>query len=242
MSGHSKWATIKRAKAVTDKKKGMAFTKLAKNITIAAKAGGGDPNSNFKLRLAIEKARGANMPKDNVERAIKRGTGELEGATLEELTYEGFGPGGAAVIIETLTDSRNRTINDLKNIMTKHGGNIGTPNSVAWMFERKGVLSIPVAGADQKTKEDLEMKIIEAGAQDLKEDGDHIYVYTAPADLQKVNEALEKQGNKIENADLEFVAKETLKIDDAAKEKLTGLFEALDENDDVQNFFTNAEL
>ncbi len=241
MSGHSKWATIKRAKAVTDKKKGAAFTKLSKAVTLAAR-GGPDPMANFKLRLAIDKAKEANMPKDTIDRAIKRGTGELEGAIIEEITYEGFGPGGVAVIISTLTDNKNRTVSNIKHIFASNGGNMGNANSVMWMFERKGVIRVSVAGLDQAAKEELELKFIETGAQDIKEEDAFLAIHTTVENLQKTKDAVEKMNQKIESADLEFVPKELLNVDDATKQKLEGLFEALDSDDDVQDFYSNANF
>lgn len=241
MSGHSKWATIKRAKGATDIKRGAAFTKLARAITVAARSGGGDQTMNFKLRLAIDKARDGNMPKDTIERAIKRGTGELEGAQIESLTYECFGPGGVALIVEALTDNKNRTVSNLKHILQEHGGNLGSANSVMWMFERKGVIRLPAAGLDPKTREELELKIIETGAQDIKDEDGFLTIYTAADQLQEVKEKLEKIGQKVEHADTEFVAKESVAIDESVKSRLEKLFEALDADDDVQDFYTNAQ-
>lgn len=241
MSGHSKWATIKRAKAVTDKKKGVAFTKLSKLITIAARSGG-DPTANFKLRMIMDKAREANMPSDTVDRAIKRGTGELEGAVIEGISYEGFGPGGVAVVVETLTDNKNRTVANVKHIFTKHGGNLGSTNSVMWMFDRKGVIVLNAADFDTGKKEELELKLIEGGAQDIKEADSFLTIYTAPEDLHKVKGVLDAMGLKTDSAELEYVGKESVAMDEANKEKLLGLFEELDADDDVQNFHSNGNL
>ncbi|MBI3626720.1 YebC/PmpR family DNA-binding transcriptional regulator [Candidatus Uhrbacteria bacterium] len=254
MSGHSKWATIKRQKAVTDKKKGAAFTKLSKILTVAARAGG-DPTMNFKLATAIEKAREANMPSDTIDRAIKRGTGELGGAQIETITYEGFGPGKAAVIVETLTDNKNRTVSNLKHIFSSHGGALGNSSSVMWMFERKGVIMVPFSGlaaasgvaggsggAGGSLKDDFELKAIEAGAQDIKEEAEFLIIYTAPEELTKVKGGIEALGVKIESSELEYIGKEQVKISDEVKAKLEALFEELDVDDDVQNFYTNAEV
>lgn len=244
MSGHSKWATTHRQKGAADQKRGAIFTKLANGITAAARLKGGDPEANFNLRLAIEKAKAANMPKDNIERAIKRGTGELEGGKIEEITYEGFGPEKIAVIVQALTDNRNRAASEIKNIFTKHGGSLGSTNSVGWMFEHKGVIRIKKLEVRIENIEDeFELKLIDLGAQDIqKEDGDMI-IYTAVADFQKVKEGLEKEGCKIDYAELDYAAKEMKKIDDPAmKEKIEKFFADLDECGEVKDFYTNVDL
>ncbi|MFA6215734.1 MAG: YebC/PmpR family DNA-binding transcriptional regulator [Patescibacteria group bacterium] len=235
MSGHSKWATTKRAKSATDAKRGALFTKLSKAVTIAARLGGGDPSANFRLRLAIDQAKFANVPKDNIERAIKRGTGELAGGIIEQITYEGFGPGGSAIIIECLTDNRNRTAASIKHILTKYGGSFGGPNSVAWMFEQKGVINIA------KISDDLELELIDAGSLDIIKDSDTVTIYTKPNDLKKIKELLEKKGTVIQNAEIEQVAKEKKELTGEVKEKLEKLFTDLDEDEDVNNYYTDAE-
>jgi len=235
MSGHSHWAQIQRQKGVTDNKRGAMFTKLGNVITIAAKQGGGDPETNFKLRLAIDQAKAANLPKDNIERAIKRGTGEIGGGVIENVTYEGFGPGATALIIEALTDNRNRTSAAVKHILTKFGGSLGAPNSVRWLFDQKGVIRI------EKLSEELELGLIDAGAQDIKTDDDGTAIYTQPNDLKKVKDWLEVKQVKVEYAEIEWVAKEK-KDATNQRETLEKIFVELDENEDVNNYFTNAEV
>lgn len=236
MSGHSKWAKIHRQKSVTDNKRGALFTKLANAVAIAAKSGGGDPTTNFKLQLAIDQARAGNMPKDNIERAIKRGTGELGGGTIEEVTYEGFGPDGIAFMIECLTDNRNRTSAAMKHIFSKYGGNLGSPNSVGWMFKQRGVLHI------DSINENLELELIDAGALDIiREDGGSS-VLTNPADLKKIKDFLEQKEIKIEYAEIEQIPKEKKEVSEKTKEKLEKIFNELDDNEDVNDFYTNAKL
>lgn len=233
MSGHSKWSTIKRQKAVNDAKKGAAFTKLGRAITVAAREGGGDPDANFKLRLAVEKARGASMPKDNIDRAIKRGTGELQGEIIETVTYEALAPGDTALIIEALTDNRNRTVNDVKTIVTKHGGTMG---QVMWMFDRRGIINIgeSLNGID-------ELALIDAGAEDVQIGEGVITVITAPEKLSSTTQKLEQLGCKIESSELGYWPKNPLQFPEgSAGEKLATLLELLDDNDDVSNIYTNA--
>ncbi len=244
MSGHSKWATIKRQKSVVDQKRSNLFTKLARNITVAARDGGGDPETNFKLRVAIDQAKSANMPKDNIERAIKRGIGELKGEVIEEIIYEGFGPANSVFVIEALTDNKNRAVAEIRHIFSKFGGSLGGQNSVMWQFERKGVLRISdydnlvkKKGID---KEEMELKLIELGADDIKEEGDDLIIYTKVEDFQKIKEALDKEGIKTDYAGLEYIAKETQKITDPQEKKqLEKIFLALQECDDVNEFYTN---
>ncbi|NUM25923.1 MAG: YebC/PmpR family DNA-binding transcriptional regulator [Candidatus Buchananbacteria bacterium] len=237
MSGHSKWHQIHRQKGVADAKRGAIFTKLGNNITVAAKLGGGDPDSNFRLRLAIDQAKAANMPKDNIERAIKRGTGELnDGKKIETVNYEGYGPDATAFIIEALTDNRNRTSSNIKHILNKAGGLLAGPNSVAWMFEQKGVIRI------KNLAEDLELPLIDAGAQDIvKEDGG-VTIYTDPSSLKKVKELLEQHGVEIDYAETEQVAKDKKAVSEEQKEKIQKLFDDLDNDEDVSNYYTNAEI
>jgi YebC/PmpR family DNA-binding regulatory protein len=242
MSGHSKWAKIHRKKGAADAKRGAIFTKLTNNITLAARQGGGDIDSNFKLRLAVEKAKQANMPKDNIERAIKKGTGELEGTTIEEITYEGFGPAGSAFMVEVVTDNKNRSAAEVKHIFAKYGGNLGGSGSVSWQFEQKGVILI--SAADYQTRrEEIELELIDAGAEDIKEEDDSVEVVTKTEDLQKVKEAIEKLNLKIESADLEWIPKEEVNLENEEdKKKIEAFMEALDENSDVQEFYTNVSI
>jgi len=238
MSGHSKWSKIQRQKGAADVKKGALFTKLANAVTLAASSGGGDVDMNFKLKLAIDQAKSANMPKENIERAIKRGTGELAGGPIEELRYEGFGPQGVALIIDCLTDNRNRALSEIKQILSKHSGSLAGQNAVAWQFESKGVIIVNTVNTVDKEK--LEMAIIDSGAQDYFNENDHMIIYTQPKQLQKVKESLEKSGFQIENADLEMVAKEKVKVE--SPQKLEELFNALDDIADVSNYYSNADV
>lgn len=241
MSRHSKWSKIKRQKGLADVAKGKVFTKLGKAITIAAREKGADPNTNFGLRLAIDKAREANMPKDNVEKAIARGTGAGSDVSLiKEVVYEGYLPGGAAIMISALTDSHNRTTSNIKHILSKHGGNLGGIGSVAWMFEKKGIIRIkPKAG---KSKEDAELELIDAGADDIKEEDGIMVVYIRADKLQSGREAISELGYEVESAELEQVPKNFVKIEDeGAKSNIESIFEALDEDEDVSDFYTNIE-
>jgi YebC/PmpR family DNA-binding regulatory protein len=241
MSGHSKWAQIKRQKAVTDKKKGAIFTKLGYAITIAAKQGGGDPAMNFKLRLAIDKAKAANMPNDNIERAILKGTGGGDGATFEEVVYEGFGPEGSAVIIEALTDSKNRTTSVVRNIFSKYGGNLGSHGSVNYLFNKKGV--IRVLRSEVPSLEKFELAMIDAGADDIIEEEEGLTILTSPEKLSAVKGSLEKSGVKTESADIEMVSGSKISLpDQAANDKLLKLLEELENCEDINNYFTNVEL
>jgi len=233
MSGHSKWATTKHRKALVDSKKSSVFTKLTKNIQIAAR-GGADPLMNFKLRMAIDKARSFSVPKDNIERAIARGAGIGEGNALEEITYEGYGPEGIALIIEVVTDNKNRTAPDLRHILSKHGGSLGASNSVLWQFERAGVIYLK----NTEISDNQELEVIDAGANDIEKSDDGIRIITSMENLQKVQEKI-KDIVEIDNAELEYIAKNKVKIND--NEKLEKLFEALEENDDVNNYYSNAE-
>lgn len=240
MSGHSKWAQIKRKKGVNDTKKGQIFTRLGRDIMLAARQGGGDPDGNFSLRLAIDKARDSNMPKENIERAVKRGTGELgEGAQLEEITYEGYGPGGTAFLVEALTDNKNRTASDVRRAFTRGGGNMGSSNSVAWMFERRGIITLNARG---QNAEELELELIDAGAEDFKSDADSIEVYTLPENLHALQKDLEKRKTPIESADITWVAKTpaSVSIDDAVQ--TMKLIEAFEEMDDVQKVTSNLDI
>lgn len=239
MSGHSKWATTKRAKGASDAKRAVLFTKLAKLITVSARDKGGDLASNFSLRLAVDKAKAANMPKDNIERAIKRGTGEMEGAAIEEMTYEGFGPGNVAMIVKCLTDNKNRAVSELKHLFSKAGGALAGPGAVAWQFEHKGVIRLNNEQFTGKNWGELEMSLIDLGAQDIKKEEEGVTIYCAIPDLQKIKKGLEDQGLTVEDAAMEYVAKEKIKIDDETGQKISEFFETLDENEDVEDYYTN---
>jgi YebC/PmpR family DNA-binding regulatory protein len=240
MSGHSKWAQIKRKKGVADVKKGAAFTRLGREIAIAAREGGGDPESNFALRLAVDKARANNMPKDNIERAIKRGTGELkEGGALEEVMYEGYGPGGTALLVQVLTDNRNRAASEVRHIFTRSGGNLASANAVAWMFEKKGVVTLE---ANKQDPDELALKVIDAGAEDVKVDGNLIEAYTAPDQLKWLREALEKRHIAFTSAELAWIAKTPAGVSDDAAIQTMKLMEAIEELDDVQKVYTNLDI
>lgn len=236
MSGHSKWASIKHKKAATDAKRGNSFTKLANNITIAAKQGGGDVSMNASLRMAVEKARAANMPKDNIERAIKRGTGESGGAAVEEVLYEGFGPGNTALLVEALTDNRNRTNSDVRQIFNKTGGRIPEGGGIAYQFSGKGVNRVEVPEGKAETFEEV---VIESGAEDYKLDGDYAVVYSEPSELHHIKDALETAGFIVDSANLEQVPTTPIELSDEDMEKLSHLIDALEENDDVTNVYSN---
>ena len=243
MSGHSKWSKIKRQKDASDQKRGNLFTKVSKLVTIAARDGGGDPTMNFKLRLAIDQARAVSMPKDNIEKAIKRGTGELEGGQIEEVVYEGFGPNGIAIVIEALTDNKNRTVANIKHVLSKYGGSLGSSNSVLWQFEQKGVIRISNDQGPISNFDEFQLKLIDMGADDIEqENSEIIIIYTEPENLQKLKEKLEKQEIKIENAELEFMPKEKTTVDENLKTKLEKIFEDLEDDDDVNNIYTNADF
>lgn len=239
MAGHSKWANIKHKKGKEDARRGKVFTKLIKEITVAARMGGGDPSSNPRLRSAILAAKAENMPKDNLERAIKKGTGELEGVNYDEMTYEGYGPGGAAIIVESLTDNKNRAIADIRHIFTKYGGNIGSTGCVSWMFDKKGLIVV-----DKKTaNEELLMETaIEAGAEDVKDEGDEFEVITAPDDFEAVKEALDNAKIVCSSAEVTMIPQNYSRIEGSDAEKMIKMMDALDDCDDVQNVHTNADI
>jgi YebC/PmpR family DNA-binding regulatory protein len=239
MAGHSHSANIAVRKGKQDALRAKLFSKLSRYIIIAARAGGGDPETNLKLRYAIDKARAVSMPRDNIERAIKRGTGELEGAQMEELVYEGFGPGGVAIMCEILTDNRNRTNGEVRKIFERGGGNMGGPGSVAYLFDRKGVFIIPAAA----TTEDALMNVVlEAGAEDLKRDGESFEVTTEVTAFGSVQEALEKAGIKPDTAEVQQIPKAMVDVDVETGKKVNKLLDMLDEHDDVQNTYCNANL
>jgi YebC/PmpR family DNA-binding regulatory protein len=238
MSGHSKWATIKRQKAVTDAKRGQIFTKLARNITIAVREGGGvDPAFNFKLRMAVEKARDAAMPNENIERAIKRAAGSGKEA-MEPVNYEGYGPEGAALIVETITDNKNRTASAIRSIFDKHGGRMGERGSVAWMFESKGQILIE----KQQGLEDLPLELIDLGVEDVKETNEGLEIYTLPMDLEKTKKFIEEKSIKILSAELIMRPAQNLEVDEAGKKKVQTLIDTLQDDDDVVNVHSNVNL
>jgi len=239
MAGHSKWKQIKRKKAVTDARRASAWTKIIREITVAAKAGGGDPNGNPRLRLAIDSARAVNMPKENIERAVKKGTGELGGAAFEELTYEGYGPGGAAIFIEATTDNANRTVAEIRHAFSRSGGHLGASNSVAWMFERKGQIYLDAGQLDEDTT--LEAAL-DAGAEDFSRDGEQYIVTTTPGAFHAVQDALRSRGIAIESAELAMLPKNTVKVEGPDAEKILKLVESLEELEDVSKVFSNFDI
>jgi len=235
MSGHSKWSKIKRQKGAADARRGNLFTKLGRAITLAARQGGGDTEMNFALRLAIDKARTGNMPKDNIDRAVKRGTGEdKSGTIIEEVLYEGFGSGGVGVLVDVVTDNKNRSAADIKHLLSKHGGSMGGPGSVKWQFEQRGVVYLKDEPSD-----DLQLELMDAGAQDIKQEEDETVIYTVVPDLKKVIDTLKKLNIEPKDSGLEWIPKETVMVDESTGAKLQRLFEVLDEHDDVQNVYSN---
>lgn len=239
MSGHSKWSTIKHKKAAKDARRGKLFTKLIKEITVAAKLGGGDVNANPRLRTAVTTARAQSMPTDNIERAIKKGTGELEGVTYDEVTYEGYGPGGAAVLVMAMTDNRNRTVSELRHLFGRFGGNMGEAGCVAWMFSKKGLLTVDKAGVDE---ERLIEVALEAGADDVADDGDAFTVTTAPDAFEAVKDALGKAGIAAASAELGMVPSTTLSLTGSQAEQTLKLVEELEDHDDVQAVASNFDI
>ena len=239
MAGHSKWKQIKRKKAVTDSRRASTWTKAIREITVAARAGGGDAAGNPRLRTAIDAARAVNMPNENIERAIKKGTGELEGSTLEEIVYEGYGPGGAAVLIEVTTDNPNRTVAEIRHAFSRNGGNLGATNSVAWMFDRKGQIVLDAA----RYEEDRALELaLEAGAEDFSRDGDQFIISTSPSRFHAVQDALRAKGITIESAELAMVPKSSVRIEGKQAEQMLRLMEALEELDDVSKVFSNFDI
>lgn len=239
MSGHSKWAQIKRQKGANDIKRGQLFTKLGREITVAARDGGGDPVANFRLRLAIQRARENNMPMDTIERAIKRGTGGGEGASLEEITYEGYGAGGAAIMVEALTDNRNRAAAEIRSVFTRHGGSLGETGCVSWLFDSRGVISIDPGKQDP---EELALIAIDAGAEDVKVDDGSVEIYTEPGDLEKVRQALEASKVAVSSAEVSMVPKTTVSLDPKGTITVMKLIERLEELDDVQKVYSNIDV
>jgi len=239
MSGHSKWSTIKHKKAAKDAKKGKLFTKFIKEITVAARMGGGDINSNPRLRTAVTTARANSMPSDNIERAIKKGTGELEGVIYEEIQYEGYGPGGVAILARVLTDNKNRTVSEIRRLFTKHGGNLGETGCVSWMFDMKGLITIEKSQIDE---ERLMGVVLDAGAEDVKDEDDLFEVVTQPEDFEKVKERLDREKIPIASAQVTMVPKNTVDVDAKHVEQILKLTEELEDHDDVQSVSANFNI
>ena len=239
MSGHSKWAGIKHKKAVVDAKRGQAFTRASREITIAAKEGGGNPEGNFRLRLAVQKAREINMPADRIKAAIQRGTGELGGERLEEVRYEGYGPAGVAMMVDTLTDNRNRTSASIRRLFSKGGGNLGESNSVGWMFERKGVIS---ANAGKQDPEEVGLAAIEAGADDVQVEGKSVEITSPASTFEKVKQAVESLGVTVDNAEITMQPKQTVAVGEDKAAAVLRLMESLEEDDDVQQVYANFDI
>jgi YebC/PmpR family DNA-binding regulatory protein len=239
MSGHSKWATIKHKKGALDAKRGKIFTRLIKEITMAAKSGGGDPEGNPRLRTAVAAAKAENMPADNIKRAIQRGTGELPGAVYEEITFEGYGPGGVALLVDVTTDNRNRTVSEIRHMFTKGGGNLGEAGSVAWMFHKKGSIVVPKT----KAKEDDLMNIVlENGGEDLHDDGDNWEVTTDPGAYETVLDAVKKAGMEVVHSQVGMVPQNYIKLEGAAANQMIRLLETIEDHDDVQNVYSNFDV
>jgi len=239
MSGHSKWASIKHKKGAVDAKRGKVFTKLIKEITVAARLGGKDPDSNSRLRVAVATAKAENMPKENIERAIKKGTGDLEGSNYEEVTYEGYGPGGVAVLIEVLTDNKNRAVADVRHLFERSGGNLGETGCVAWMFSKKGLI---VFQKDQIEEEILFELALEAGADDIKEYEKELEVITEPSSFEQVKAAIENAGVSYTLAEITMIPKTTVKIDDKHAQQMLTLMETLEDNEDVSHVYANFDI
>ncbi len=239
MSGHSKWSTIKHKKGAADAKRGKIFTKLIKEITVAARLGGGDIEANPRLRQAVAAAKAANMPKDNIDRGIKKGTGELEGTTYEDVILEGYGPAGVAILVESLTDNRNRTVAEVRHLFSKYGRSLGEAGSVAWMFDRKGLISV----AGDKISEDALMEIaLEAGAEDVREDGTEFEVITAMEDMESVKQALEEADVEVDAAEISMIPQNTISLDRDDAVKMLKLMDVLEDCDDVQNVYANFDI
>ncbi len=239
MAGHSHWAGIKHKKALTDAKRGKLFSKLARLIIVAARNGGGDPDSNLKLKYAIEKAKGANMTKDSIERAVKKGTGELDGVSLEELVYEGYGPGGVALLIEALTDNRKRTASQVRGILEKRGASLAEPGAVAWQFELKGVVTLPAEGVDEEALMEV---VMEEEAEDMRIEEGMVVITCDPRGLEPVRIALEAAEYSVGGADLQYLPKSTIPVEGKAAEKLFALLDALEDDEDVQKVHSNMDI
>lgn len=239
MAGHSKWTQIKRKKAATDAKRGAKFTKLIKEITVAARQGGGDPDGNPRLRTAIDAAKADNMPAENVERAVKKGTGELEGVAYEEATYEGYGPGGAAILIQVTSDNLNRTVAHIRHLFSKNGGNLGSPNSVAWMFDKRGLLYLD---AERYAEDEVLEAALDAGADDMTTEGDQYIITTDPTLLHSVRDALEAKGLAVTEAEIGMIPQNTVMVEGKEAEQLLRLADALEDDDDVSKVFSNFDI
>jgi len=239
MSGHSKWAQIKRQKGVADARRGQLFTKLTREIIVVVREGGSNPEANFRLRLAIQKARDNNMPLDNIERAIKRGSGQLEGASLAEMVLEGYGPNGVAILVEALSDNRNRTLQDVRNIFYRHGGSLGESGCVAWLFDSRGLITVETNAQDA---EELALKAIDAGAEDVKIEKKYIEIFTKPAELEKVREALGQKNIPIASAELSMVPKTMVELEEKAALQTLKLLDKLEELDEVQHVSSNVDF
>jgi YebC/PmpR family DNA-binding regulatory protein len=239
MSGHSKWSSIKHKKAKEDSKRGKIFSKIIKEITIAARAGGGDPGGNPRLRQAIEAAKAANMPADNIKRAVQKGTGELPGMTLEEHTFEGYGPGGVAILVYTLTDNRNRTLPEIRHLFSRHGGNLGEPGCVSWLFSKRGYF---VVDRSLITEEDLMEIALSAGADDLREDGSNFEILAPPEEFEKVQQALEAKKIRLEVSEVGMIPQSYVKLEGKKAEQMLKLLDELNDHDDVQNVWANFDI
>jgi YebC/PmpR family DNA-binding regulatory protein len=239
MSGHSKWHSIKHKKGAADAKRGKIFTRLTREITVAARDGGGDADMNARLRKAVSDAKAANMPNDNIDRAIKRGTGELEGVSYDEITYEAYGPGGVAILIETMTDNRNRTVAELRHLLSKNNGNLGESGSVSYMFDRKGYI---VVDKSKKSEEELFEIAIEAGAEDLRDDGDNFEIYTEQGSFEDVKKAVEAAGIEPEVAEISMIPQTFVKVEGADAQQMLKLYDVIDDHDDVQNVYANFDI
>jgi len=239
MSGHSKWHSIKHKKAATDAKRGRLFTRLIKEITVAARMGGGDPTGNPRLRTALLTAKGANMPKDNIEKAIKKGTGELPGVNYEEVSYEGYGPGGVALLVHAVTDNRNRTLPEIRHLFAKYGGNLGESNCVAWMFEKKGYIVVPKENSNEETL--LEV-VLESGGDDVRDDGDNWEILTAPDAFDQVRDALGAKSIAFTTAETSMLPKTTVKLEGKKAHSLLTMMEHLEDQEDVQNVWANFDI
>ena len=239
MSGHSKWHSIKHQKGVADARRGQLFTKLTREIIVAAREGGGNPEANFRLRLAVQKARDSNMPLENIERAIKKGTGELEGGSLAEVVLEGYGPSGIAILVNALSDNRNRTIQEVRSTFTRHGGSLGESGCVSWLFDSKGVITINTENLDA---DELALSAIDAGAEDVKMESGYVEVYTKPDELETVRAALEEKDLPIDSSEILMVPKSLVQLDEKSALQALKLMDKLEEIDDIQNVFSNADF
>ena len=239
MSGHSKWHSIKHKKGALDAKRGKLFTKFIKELTVAARTGGGDPDANARLRKAINDAKAGNMPNDTIDRAIRRGTGEEEGVNYEELTYEGYGPGGVALMVQSMTDNRNRTVAEIRHIFSKNGGNLGEAGSVAWMFDKKGYIVVDKAA---RSEDELFEIAIEAGADDMQDEGDVFEIFTTPDNFESVSEAIAKAGIEPQAAEVSMIPQNYIKLEGGDAKTMMKLYDALDDNDDVQKVYANFDI